>query len=528
MRRLKTYVLCVMAGLSWSTAGRAELPLLVRDDLEQGMARWQTTDPEAASSVWKIESLRQGTEINRVLRVTGPSDYEPPFRSPHSIALLKDATVGDFELSVRLQNTNPGAGAHRDLCLFWGYQDPSHFYYVHLGAEPDPHSCQIFVVDEAPRLKITRQESSGTRWTSDWHRVKIVRRVADGAMEVYFDDMTQPCMTARDSRFGWGRVGLGTFDDSGNFDEVQLHGALVSPPANRRLPVAVRESAEGAVVEADGRPFAAYLKRTGHQPAIWPLIGPGGFPVTRAFPIADREAATNNDHPHHVSVWFTHGSVNGFDFWLEPSDDHPQTLIQHRKFEKLAADEHDAVIATRNDWTADGRAVLEDVRTWRFAATSERRWIDATIELIAAAGDVTFGDTKEGSFGVRVPGPMNVDAGLGGAIRNDRGQRDADAWGQPARWVDYSGPAGPGNAGIALMSHPQSFRPECRWHVRTYGLFAANPFGKSDFPPGEPSQGAVSLKQGESLVLRYRIYLHDGSASDEELQRAFAAFAATH
>jgi hypothetical protein len=198
------------------------LPLLLKEDFERGMDRWRTTDPKSDDAVWKI--VDQGGKQKNVLRVTGKSKYEPPHRSPHSIAFIKDIKVGDFELSAKVQNTNKTAGAHRDLCIFWGYQDPSHFYYVHFGAKPDPHACQIFIVNDAPRKMITVEQSKGTPWTDGWHDVKVIRRVADGTVEVYFDDMKKPVMTAKDTTFGAGLVGIGTFDDHGNFDEVVLRG----------------------------------------------------------------------------------------------------------------------------------------------------------------------------------------------------------------------------------------------------------------------------------------------------------------
>ena len=214
--------------LAWiaTVAHGQDLPLLVEDDFSSGMDRWETTDPQDAEPVWKIVEVQRDGEEEMVLRVTGTSKYQPPHRSPHSIALLKDVVVGDFVMTAKVQNTNPKAGGHRDLCLFWGYQDPAHFYYVHLGAEPDPHSCQIFIVNDAPRTMITDKKSKGTPWTDGWHDVKVVRRARDGVMEVYFDDMDMPVMTAQDKTFTWGRVGLGTFDDNGNFDVFELRGVV--------------------------------------------------------------------------------------------------------------------------------------------------------------------------------------------------------------------------------------------------------------------------------------------------------------
>ena len=138
-----------------SKAPEGGLQVVVKEDFEKGMERWRTTDPDPKDGVWEVVELKAGekedSKTNHALRVKGISKYQPPHRSPHSIALLKDVKVGDFELTARVQNTNKTAGGHRDLCIFWGYQDPSHFYYVHFGAQADPHACQIFIVNDSPR-----------------------------------------------------------------------------------------------------------------------------------------------------------------------------------------------------------------------------------------------------------------------------------------------------------------------------------------------------------------------------------------
>ena len=221
--RFAIAIICCMSG-TWAASADDTLPLIVKEDFENGFSRWQTTDPKGADPVWKIIEI--GSPGNHALRCTGISKYEPKYRSPLSFALLKDIKVTDFELTARVQETHVDAGNHRDLCLFWGYQDQDHFYYAHLGAKADPHACQIFIVNDAPRTMITVDQAKGTPWTEGWHDVKVVRRVDDGAMEVYFDDMTKPYMTAKDKTFAWGQVGIGTFDDHGNFDDVVLRGKL--------------------------------------------------------------------------------------------------------------------------------------------------------------------------------------------------------------------------------------------------------------------------------------------------------------
>lgn len=223
---MRTFILAWIALCSCSIALGAEtLPLLYADDFEQGMERWAPLGPaEAEPSFAVVEMKGADGEPTRVLRALGTSKYQPPHRSPPNVALLKELAVGDFELTARVQSTNVDAGPHRDMCVVWGYQDPAHFYYVHLGAKADPHACQIFIVNDAPRVAITQQEAEGTLWTKGWHDVKVVRRVADGTIGVYFDDMDKPLMTAHDTTFGPGQVGLGTFDDHGHWDDFELHG----------------------------------------------------------------------------------------------------------------------------------------------------------------------------------------------------------------------------------------------------------------------------------------------------------------
>jgi hypothetical protein len=196
----------------------SELPVLRDEDFEKGADRWEPTDPHA----WKVVDTKQGKVYSQFQQ----SKYSPPHRSPLNFSLLKDITVADFVLETKVQSTVKDYG-HRDMCLVFGYQDPSHFYYVHLGKKTDEHANQIFIVNEAPRTKISTKTTPGTNWDDEWHRVKIVRRVDDGTIDVYFDDMKTPVMTAVDKKFTWGRVGLGSFDDTGNWDDVKLRGVKV-------------------------------------------------------------------------------------------------------------------------------------------------------------------------------------------------------------------------------------------------------------------------------------------------------------
>jgi hypothetical protein len=271
---------------------------------------------------------------------------------------------------------------------------------------------------------------------------------------------------------------------------------------------------------AGDQPFAVYVFDSGGKPILWPIHGPTGALMTRSYPMAKVDGE-KTDHVHQRSLWFTHGDVNGVSFWMEEGK--RGTIVQR---ELITKEGPPAVIETVNDWLdPEGRKLLEDRRVLAFAADPDRRIIDFSITLRASAGPVKFGDTKEGTFGIRVPTSMDVDAKGGGRIVNSQGLADQKAWGQPAAWVDYSGPVAGETVGIAVLNHPTSFRYPTRWHVRTYGLFAANPFGLKEFTEDEASDGSVSLAAGESLTLRYRVILHAGDAQAGQVAEQFKTYA---
>jgi hypothetical protein len=208
--------LCGAAPLS---AG--EWPLVLAEDFAQGADRWSPTDPEA----WSVENV----DDNPCYRLLRAGSYQPPHRSPFRFALLKDVYLADFVLEARVRSTTPDY-PHRDMVLIFGYQDPAHFYYVHFGKQTDDHANQVFIVNAADRAKISLSTTDGTPWDDAWHHVKLVRRVEEGTIEVYFDDLETPAMRARDRTFAWGQVGLGSFDDTGDWDDVTLRGVRVKRP----------------------------------------------------------------------------------------------------------------------------------------------------------------------------------------------------------------------------------------------------------------------------------------------------------
>lgn len=172
------------------------------------------TDPSA----WKWSA--DGAAF--ALELASQSQYAPPVRSPVNIAAVGDRVFGDFVLEVDLIQTGKEYG-HRDMCLFFGIQDPTHFYYVHLATAADDHAHNVFLVNGAPRTKIAKRTTKGVNWgLGIWHTIRVERRLADGAVRVYFDDRQEPVMVAEDRTFGAGWVGFGSFDDTGKVDNLRI------------------------------------------------------------------------------------------------------------------------------------------------------------------------------------------------------------------------------------------------------------------------------------------------------------------
>ncbi|MGL6195133.1 MAG: PmoA family protein [Thermoguttaceae bacterium] len=302
--------------------------------------------------------------------------------------------------------------------------------------------------------------------------------------------------------------------------------------------ISLDKTERGAEVKIDGKLFTGYVTDQDGQPIIWPIIGPTGKKMTRSYPmISEGEPGEQKDHEHHRSLWFTHGEVSGNNFWLVTKDLSKRCAIVHKKFNKLESDGKKAVIETENYWTLpNGTELCKDDRTFTFFEKEVEssngngkqtlRIIDCDIILTSLVDDLLFGDTKEGLFAVRVASSMDVDAKdrkdkVGGKIVNAEGKVNTDAWAQRSAWCDYSGPIESETVGITILNHPDSFRFPTYWHVRNYGLFAANPFGEHDFKGTAEKTGDYILKKGESIKFRYRVILHTDSADSFNIEKEF-------
>lgn len=264
-------------------------------------------------------------------------------------------------------------------------------------------------------------------------------------------------------------------------------------------------------VELNGHLFTEYFFKDVPRPYCYPVIGPGEAPMTRNWPMKS-PPGEEQDHKHHRSLWFAHGAVNGQDFWTEQKD-FGKTV--HEGFAEIHSGPDVGIIRSTNKWvTTEGAVVCTDDRTLRFykSGADEERMLDFEITLHASNGELTLGDTKEGTMAIRLAETMRLKGKVGhGHIVNSEGVRDDETWGKRANWCDYYGPVNGQTVGVAIFDHPSNPRHPTWWHVRDYGLFAANPFGKHDFERlSDKAAGDLVVPAGQSVTFRYRFYFHKG------------------
>ncbi len=294
----------------------------------------------------------------------------------------------------------------------------------------------------------------------------------------------------------------------------------------------VTKSEDRVRVELGGQLFTEYVYKGGPRPYFYPVLAADGMQLNRDFPMKN-VPGEDQDHPHHRSLWFTHGAVNGIDFWSEGKG---KGLIVNESTEASAKGEV-ATVKARNKWVSvEGVVQCTDETTVRLSTVPAGRQIDWEVTIKAPADKpVVFGDTKEGSMALRLAQWMLPTHEVkkekipgNGRIVNAEGVLDSKTWGKKSNWVDYSAPKDGKVYGVAMFDNPKNPRFPTWWHVRDYGLFAANPFGQHDFESlkDNPKAGDLTIPAGGSVTFRYRIVFHSGdekAAKIDELYKAYAA-----
>jgi hypothetical protein len=277
------------------------------------------------------------------------------------------------------------------------------------------------------------------------------------------------------------------------------------------------------VVTIQGKPFTTYCYGDDFKdkPVFYPVMSPNGARVNREFPMVASVPGESTDHPHHQSLFFTYDEVNGIHFW------NPDTSGRRIVAKDTKADGNMLVASLAwND--KDGKTVLDETKRVTFGGASDVFWMDHDITLKAVV-PVSFGDTKEGAFGIRLNDTLKEQGGTGRYVNAEGAETSANVWGKTSPWVairgSVKGAGGDKDVTVAIFAHPSGLNAPPYWHAREYGLFAVNPFARHAYDPSA-AERTTTLDKDKSLHLRFRLAVYSGKTPKPRLDQDFAAFSA--
>ena len=284
---------------------------------------------------------------------------------------------------------------------------------------------------------------------------------------------------------------------------------------------------EEITVNLDGKPFTTFHAGTNaNKPYLAPLRSASGKIVTRGFPM-ENLPGESRDHLHHRGLWFSYDDVNGTKFWEnDPSYTKPHMGKIVVRSASLKEGKNSSTLTATMEWrNTEGKTLLIEDRTMTFYPDPNLRTIDFRITLTAAE-DVTFGDTKEGAFAIRLLDNFTERKGVK-IVDADGRIGMAKVWGKRSNWVDYAGEVGGEKIGVAMFDHPSNPRHPTYWHARDYGLFALNPFGRQAFDETQ-AESQWKLPKGQKITFLWRVVIHPGDVETGHVADLYQKYAATH
>jgi hypothetical protein len=302
--------------------------------------------------------------------------------------------------------------------------------------------------------------------------------------------------------------------------------------------VELKQRGDRIEIAIGGRPFTTYyFGQEASKAYLMPLQTSKGLVLSRPFPVGNDvskgDPRASSFEPHQRPLYFAHGNIDGLNFWAEPGfdryyRDHSHQAYGHMadpKIEKVQSGPKSGILKATFALADPGNRVIgHETQTFGFQGDDHQRTIDCDFIVKATDGPVTFGDTKEGTFGIRLG--TDLSAPLGHMLNSHGDEGEKNIWGKSADWVNYYGVVSGQKVGIVVFDHPTSFRHPTTWHARGYGLLAANPFGDREFTNDKSKDGSWTVPEGGSLEFRYRVLIYDGRLSPAQIAAAYQQYAA--
>jgi hypothetical protein len=283
---------------------------------------------------------------------------------------------------------------------------------------------------------------------------------------------------------------------------------------------------------------------------LYPVYAPNGSVITRGFPVEPRKG-DRVDHPHHIGIWFNHGNVNGLDFWNNssaiPADKKDlYGRIVHKRTNTVAGGKRGILEVILNWNDSKGNTLLTENAMFVFTGDKNTRTIDHISTFTAVNGPVTFGESKEGLFAIRVDRAFEMpsdeslifiddkgnktmvkatdNTGVTGMYTSSKGLKGDAVWGTRNDWVMLTGVKDNVPVTIAIFDNPKNPGYPAYAHARGYGLFAINNFGQNSYDPKQ-AKFSLTIEKGESITLYHRLYVKSGAElTTEEANKIFKEF----
>ena len=387
----------------------------------------------------------------------------------------------------------------------------------------------VRVTDESGRAVPCQLEPSGIGTEDRLWLTWIVRDLAGGQERRYRIEPASAGADGGRQTAGGGAAGGTTSGETSARPEA---GSTPAGATDHGLGVVLAEGDGQLTIDIAGQRFTTYFFGAEVvRPYFHPLFGPTGQPVTRQFPMVKDVPGETSDHPHHKGFYVAHGDVNGTDNWSEGPN---HATMRHAGFQRLVSGPVYGSFDATTEWMdRDGtRVVLAETRRCTFFNLgADDRLFDVSLRFNAVSGLVTFGDTKEGGLiSVRMASAMDEPHrrrpdGTGRIENSYGGVGEKETWGKRAMWCDYSGQVEGEPVGICLMDHPTNPRYPTHWHVRSYGLMTANPFGLHDFySDTDAHRGDWTIPAYESRNFLYRVLVHRGGTAQSRVRDRYHDF----
>jgi hypothetical protein len=173
----------------------------------------------ALGKKWSVRNAADWKASAETLELAVASGPGTP-RRPHQFAILEDGPYDAVTIEVDVKRNG------KSLLLVYAYQDEAHYNYVHISVDDpakQPVHNGIFHVFGGERVRISPLEGGpGVLPTNDWTRVKVTWSGKTGEVVCHADGKTSGAMRAFDLSLKHGRIGLGSFNETGLFRNLKI------------------------------------------------------------------------------------------------------------------------------------------------------------------------------------------------------------------------------------------------------------------------------------------------------------------